>query len=479
MDFPPPDFVEPAGAELHIELSRDVDLDLDLRGVEPGRTVLAIDGQSVGSLLSSSPIGALLDQRLLVYLRGAMVPGEHTLQLLTFDDVENEGSELVRVFLEPLTAPVVSWAPSDEPLATGDALVPAGPGARGVLGLVDFTTDPPQLHAWRSGAGGWDRSSPRVLALPGLRARAGERTAAVSALVDGPSAAAMLRVAWRVDAPGTAIVAVEVPWVTGDDGVPEMVLVPDPSWLGAREWVDVFRPMLVGDMLLAELVAPGDVEQARPGDRVVASVALARVDEPGTPQLLQLGAVDLDRLAHVVDPLVEATGASDPVLVRSDHREPIVLDVDREARTVRPRASAAAASHPLWSGLAGPPAASAAAFGSRIVAGTDGAQLLLGMVADRGTNAPLFAQVPLDGGDATGDPALAWIDGVAIVLVPRGDADVLAVPVTSAMPRAQALAGLACDAMIGPSTVVSSDDAVGTIACLRGRELELLALRLE
>jgi len=479
MDFPPPDFVEPAGAELRIELSRDFDLDLDLSGVEAGRTVLMIDGESVGPLLSSSPIGAILDQRLLVYLRGAMVPGEHALQLVTFDDVENESSEVVKVFLEPLAAPVVGWAPSGDPLATGDALVPAGPGARGVLGVVDFASDPPRLHAWRTDARSWDRGSTRTLALPGLRRRTGERGAAVSAVVDGPAASATLRVAWRVDAPGSAIAAVEVPWATSDDGAPTMVLVPESEWLGAREWVDVVRPMLAGDMLLAELVAPGDAEQARPGDRVVATVALARIDEPGAPQLVQLGVVDLDRLAHVVDPLVEATGTSDAVLVRSDHREPIVLDVDREARTVRRRASTVDAGDARWNALVGPPAASAAAFGSRIVAGTDGDQLLLGMLADRGTNAPVLAQVGLEGERATGDPALAWIDGVPVVLVPRGDADVLAVPVTSALPRAQALAGLACDAMIGPSTIASSDDRVGTIACLRARELKLLVLRLE
>ncbi|HWB76587.1 MAG TPA: hypothetical protein VG755_16590 [Nannocystaceae bacterium] len=470
IDLPAPDFLEPAGAELHLEVTRDVDVDLDVSGVEQGRTVLAIDGKIVGTLLGSS-LGELSSARLLLYMRGGMVPGQHTIQLSTFDDVETEGSEVVQVFLEPVAAPTIAWEASGDALADGDALLPEGD----VLGLVDVSLDPPQLHMWPTDARGWDRTRTRTLALPGLRTREGEGSAAVSARRAGDR----VRVAWRDGVPGAAIMAVDVAWESGDDGDPIAALVPDASWLGAREWVDVVRPVLAGDVLLAELMAPGDAEQPRPGDRVVASVVLAS-DTPGTPQLVQLGVVDIDRIARVVDPLIAATGSSDTLLVRRDRREPIVLDVQRSSHTIRRRSSATVARNERWTALVGVPVATAAAFGSRIVAGlTNGGETLtIGLVSDRGVNEPALVELALAPA-AVGDPALAWVDGVPIVLVPRGDADALAVPITSATPSAQPLAGLACDAIVGPAHALATDEQRGEVACLRARALGLVVLRLE
>ena len=471
IDLPAPDFLEPAGAELHLEITRDSDIDLDVSGVEQGRTVLVIDGNTVGTLLGSA-LGKLSSVRLLLYMRGAMVPGQHTIQLSTYDAVETEASEVVQVFLEPVAAPAIAWEASGEVLAEGDALLPEGD----VLGVVDVAVDPPQLRMWPADARGWDRTRPRKLALPGLRTRRGEGRAAASARLDGDR----VRVAWRDGVPGTAIMAVDVPWESGDDGDPIAALAPDASWLGAREWVDVVRPVLVGDVLLGELLAPGDAEQARPGDRVLASVVLAKVEQPGTPQIVQLGVVDVDRIAHVVDPLSVAAGTSDTLLVRRDRREPIVLDVERSSHTIRRRTSATDARNERWTALVGVPVATASAFGSRIVAGiTNGGETLaIGLVSDRGAIDPSIVELPLAPA-AVGDPALAWIDGVPIVLVPRGDDDALAVPITSATPSAQPLAGLQCDAIVGPAHALERDEQRGEVACLRARSLGLVVLRLE
>jgi hypothetical protein len=471
IDLPAPDFLEPAGAELHLEVTRDVDVDLDVSGVEQGRTVLTIDGEAVGTLLGSA-LGKLSSARLLLYMRGAMVPGQHTIQLSTYDAVETEASEVVQVFLEPVAAPTVTWEASGDPLAEGDALLPEGD----VLGLVDVGVDPPLLRMWPTDARGWDRTRTRNLVLPGLRMRMDERWAAASARLDLDR----VHVAWRDGVPGTAIMAVDVAWESGDDGDPIAALVPDASWLGAREWIDVVRPVLAGDVLLTELEAPVDAEQEHPGDSVVASVVLAQLDHPGTPQLVQLGAVDLDRVAHVVDPLVEAVGTSDTLLVRRDHREPVVLDVERSSHTLRRRISGTDARDDRWTALLGVPVATAAAFGSRIVAGLtdDGATLTLGLYSDRGVIDPQIVELALAPA-AVGDPALAWIDGVPIVLVPRGDDDALAVPITSATPTAQPLVGLQCDAIVGPAHVLESDEQRGEVACLHARSLALVVLRLE
>jgi hypothetical protein len=474
IDFPAPDFLEPAGGELHLELTRDIDVDLDVSGVEPGRTILSIDGESVGTMLAS-PLGTLASGHLRLYLRGGMIASQHNIELSSYDAVASESSELVQVFLEPLAAPTIAWEPSGDPLADGDAFVPTGPGSRGLLGLVDFAGEVAILQLWPLDDRGWDRTRTRMLELPGLRLKSGEPRAAASALLDDDGS---LRVAWRDGVPGSAITAVEVPWDSSANGTPSAVLVPDPKWLGAREWVDVVRPVLAGELVLAELDAPGDAEQPRPGDHVIATAVVADIDEPGAPQLLQLGAVDLDRVTHVIDPLVDATHVSDTLLVRRDHREPLVLDVDRTARTIRRRASTTVALDERWTALAGTPVATASGFGSRIVAGLTGNALAIAMLADRGAVEPLFATVAIDPA-ATGDPALAWIDGTPIVLVPRGDADVLAVPITSTMPTAQPLVGLACDAIVGPAIPAFGDDQRGEVACLRARSLALVVLRLD
>ncbi|MBC8071393.1 MAG: hypothetical protein IAG13_23910, partial [Deltaproteobacteria bacterium] len=480
VDLPAPDFIEPATPELRLEVTRADDLDLDVSAVEPGRTVLLIDGDSVGALIGDSPVGALSETRLLLHLPGAMVPGYHTLQLLTFDEVATDASEVVEVFLEASVPPVVAWAPIGEVIAVGDALVPPGPGSRAVLGLVDFDAAVPRLIAWPLDTHGWDAAQPRVIPLPELRPDTAFGVAAVAAMRRGTTMSASLRVAWRIGSPGTAIAVVEVPWASAEPGSPVTALVPDASWLGTREWVNVLRPVLAGDLLLTELVAPRDVEQGRPGDRVIASVALAPITAPAQPQLLQLGNFDVDRLGHVVDPLVDAHGDSDTLVARLDHREAIVLDVDRDTRTVRRRSAELGARDERWAGITDPPVMTASAFGSRIGAAlvSDRSALLVGLTNDRGGAEPRAVQTQLADAPATAAAALAWIDGVPIVLVPRGAADVIAMPITSDAPELQLLAGLACDAIVGPPITVQGDDRRVTVACLRERELRLVTIRL-
>lgn len=469
IDLPMPDFLEPANGEVKLDADRIQDVTLDV-SAQAGVTRLVLDGESVGTLAAGSTIGELEDHALRLFVRGALVPGAHSLAMRTPDAVDTELSDVVAVFIQPVAVPTWRFESDSASVAVGDALVvgPSGPAA--ALGLVvdDGTTS--SLRAWPPDADGWDLDAPRDLALPG-HAAAGADAAVAIEHRPGADGDDRLRVAWTIGRPGMGIGVVEVDWANSDDGVLRSGFTPDATWLGTREWSEIGRPLLAGPLVIAEVTALVDSEQAHPGDAVLAFAPFSSLDHVA-PQQLPVGAVDLDRLGHVLGSIPSEAIA---IGLRVDHLRPAILEVENTG-SLRFRPSDAVIDDARWDDVEGPLLTATGAFHSRIVAGLhrDRDALVLAWFDDGGSNEPTIRTVAFpDAALATGTPTLALVDGIAVVLVPRGDADALAVTMASDSPVVQTLSGAACDGLAAPRADVGNADARVELACLRARELSV------
>lgn len=475
VDLPTPDFLEPPGGELHIEITRIDDVRLEVNA-NVGVTRLEVDGKSRGTLTSPSTIGAFDEGRLQLYVRGAMVAGLHTMLLRTPDAIATETSEPVTVFLDPVTPPALAWEPGAA-LDEGDALVIGGGEAGTPLGLVIDDAAGPRLRAWAPAGSGWATDASRTLVLPGhvVDGRTSIADVALARRTD-ELAAERLRVAWRIGAPGTGIGVVEVAWADVDDGLAITGFAPDPSWLGTREWVEIGRPFLAGELVLAEVTAPLDSEAPRPGDQALAHAPFSTT-VLDVPRLVPLGAVDAVGTMHALDTL---PGPNVALAVRVDHIRPAVLDVDPITGALGLRATLDA-SEMRWSETSGPLVTALGAFSSRIVAALDreGEAVTIAWIDDSGRNETLLRRVELDGAAAAGPLSAALVAGSVVLLVPRGADDMLAIPTTSTSPVVQTLGGAACDvAVAGRGDPADGASRVG-VACLRERSLVVGALVVE
>jgi hypothetical protein len=469
IDLPTPDFLEPANGELKLDADRIQDVTLDVSALA-GVTRLLLDEESVGTLGAGSTIGELEDRALRLFVRGALVPGVHSLAMRTPDAVETEISDVVTVFIQAVPVPSWRFESDAQIVAVGDALVVGPSGAGAALGLVvdDGTTS--SLRAWPPDADGWDLDAPRELALPG-HAAAGAEAAVALEHRPGTDGDDRLRVAWTIGRPGVGIGVVEVDWAGTDDGAVRSGFTPAASWLGTREWSEVGRPVLAGPLVLAEVTAWVDSEQAHPGDAVLAFAPFSSLEQ-GVPQRLPVGATDLDHSGHVLASLPSEAIA---IGLRVDHLRPAVLEVETTG-ALRLRPSDAVVDDARWGDVEGPLLTATGAFHSRIVAGLhrDRDALVLAWFDDGGGNEPTIRTVAFpDAALATGAPTLALVDGIAIVLVPRGDADALAVTMASDSAVVQTLSGAACDGLAAPRGDVGNAEARVELACLRARELSV------
>ena len=469
-----PDFLEPANGEIQLETTRFSDLTLDVNA-SVGATRLLIDGESVGTLTSSSRVGVLADGQLQLFVRGAMVSGVHTLQLRTPDEVETEESEPVSVLVDPAAAPTLRWE-AGESLALGESLVPGATPQGAALGLLIESDGTSSLRVWQARAHGWDTTRSRTVALPGYVRSGVDAAVAIAGRLDGDLAS--LRVAWRVGDPGTAIATVEVDWMTDDQATEVVGFAPDPAWLGAREWTAIGRPLLAGDLVLAEVTALTDSEHPHPGDQTLAATRWSSV-ELSTPQIVAVGAVDLLGAQLALDSL---PGTSTSIGLRLGRVQPAVLEVDGNSSALGLRPTHAIVDDPRWGEVDGPLLTALGAFGSRIVAGLhrDRNAVLLAWIDDSGANEATVRRVALpDDALAAGSMAVALVSGAVVLLVPRGNADMVAITTTSDAPDTQTLVGLACDAVAAARTAPGNEAASVAVACLHARSLDTVSLGVE
>ncbi|MFO0637255.1 MAG: hypothetical protein U0168_30900, partial [Nannocystaceae bacterium] len=340
VDRPPPDFLEPAGGELHLDVDRILDVELDVFATA-GVTRVLLDGRSLGMLSPQGPQGVLADGNLRLYLRGGLVPSRHTLQLSTPDPVSNEQSEVVDVFVDPVQIPELRWD-DGAALGTADALVVGGSGERGVLALIDRTSAPPQARVLPVAGRGWDPTAARTLPLPELVAPAPDAVAI-------ESDQAQLRVAWLRGDPATAVWVGELAWDGAAASANVLALELSPQWLGPYEWASLTTPLWLDGELFAQVHAPRDVEQPRPGDHTIVRERL----HAGPPARLALPTLDHDALVAVLDPLADA-GGRDVFALRRDGHTLALFDRDRERELVDVRVSHAASDDPVWAEIQPP-----------------------------------------------------------------------------------------------------------------------------
>lgn len=423
-EIPDPTFLNPAVGEFVVLSTQHVPRELVVGNITPGNTKLLVDGQSVGTLGPGSALGELTDERLTLFLHGALTSGTHTLRLTSdASDGPRYSSELTMIVEAPEDKPPRLRADlAADALAAGDGLVTAGSGPGSVLGV--YTAGPePTLRLHLAGLDGW---LPLPLVEVGLEGHVldnmslGPSIGLHLAPSEGDVVAA-LTVAYRRGLPGDAVVTRDVT-VAPELAVrpPQIAIDRDDPLFATAEYAALGRPFLLGRAVIAEFTAAADSELPHPGDRGLALVR-RRTDGSWAPpvRVATSAPLDLDGVGPVLDLAAPAqvTGLS----VRVARRLAGVLTL-----TDAGAAQISFALDDITLPAADPCVLTtiASSFGSRTVAvaARDGLRL-----AFLGTSGDPLSEVPdlpveLPDVPATAAPAAAVILGFSTFLVPYGDA---------------------------------------------------------
>jgi hypothetical protein len=476
---PAPAFVEPASDRLDIPIDRNEDVALSVAGIVPGTTRILIDSVSRGTLPASDPFATLTSDTLVLRLRGAMVEGGHTMQLV------NDGAD-DPLLSRSIDVHLVASPPADLVLETydqaigGRALAVHGVGGDQPLLLILDQLAPaaPVLHIVPAEGARWAYDLARTIPVFGYRRGPGEPGLAIAAQrCPGPDGGSgRLRVAWRVGYPGRAVALAEAGWDTASLSTPSIVAMDlDPQVLGPYEYAELGRPMLVGDTLVVEAYAATDVESPRPGDRALLSASLRGVPiEIGAPQRVSVGPrVDLDRLGPVVEPTLSEVGAAPAVAARLDGVRAVVLVADPGHGRLELRPGVDDDVDLTFASVSGPLATFVGGFGSRQVLAFDA--LASPPVAwvqfdDWGNSGAVVRRVDRSDlpSDPVGEPAVGLLDGTPIVVIPYGETEpTFVLRPTDGKPRVDRFevscsqVALAADPRAAPGTSVS-------LACVQG-----------
>lgn len=458
---PPPEpvFTEPASGRIDVPASRVEDVAIGVAGIVPGNTLLFVDGLVRGESMEGDPLGTLDGDALTIRLRGAMVPSVHLLQLSNSGGDEPLLSSVLEAHVLPVDAPPTLVVEASGATRPGRAVVASGAGATSLLAVLDDTApQAPVLAIAPLGDDGWDLDSARTIAIPGYRREPGERGLAVAVARVGPigEPAERLRVAWRVDDPGTAIHFVDTSWADPPDAPAAWVAFDlDPDVLGPYEHAELGRPAIAGDTIVAEAIAATDVESPRPGDRMLVQARLSGVPAVVTDaSRVTIGdRQDLDAIGPVLDARNVEIGGPPLLGARLDRRVPIVFEVDPVHGRLALRPSRDDGRSRALSGVVGPLSMVVGALGSRRVVGHvpgDPGRMRLVEIDDYSggdvREHSLAADALPDPDDATGDAAVVAIAGFAVWLVPYGsDAPVHAIVTGTETPTVQPLDDLHCD----------------------------------
>jgi hypothetical protein len=484
---PAPAFLNPALGGFRIGADQLEPEQLVVQNVEPGLTQVLIDDLASPGFGPDSPFGALTADSLTLVVRGALVAGEHTLQLLT---PSKDGPRYsVRLTMQ-ITAPLPTLRPTfaasldPAPIATGTALIASGGSTGSLLGLLGPGDPDPELRLFRAGPDGWSTTDPIVVPLEGHVPEAMSLTPAISAIAvpepDG-SPPRRMRVAHTVGLPATAIATRDVA-LNPDPIVLDPVIAFDlPAALAGTpvEWAAFGRPALLGHTLLAELTAAADAELAHPGDRrLVASFWRGEALSWAPPQRIGTAIpTDLDSLGAATV-LWDISATSSPSLsLRLGGAFPAVLTVsDNGAISI----TTPPMNVPL--DVRGEIALTTmlSDFGSRTVAAVDprGRVSLSVLDTSRGNKGRRISPKSAELADAavTGPLAAGVGRGFPFFLVPHGDAAPVAVVASDGeVSFVQTIADLHCDALALAVTLAGNDPELAAVplACLLDGELRL------
>ena len=485
-----PSFSEPASGRLVLQTNRIDDLNLAVQGVTPGLTEWVVDGRSFGALPPDSTVGRLEAESLRIHVRGSVLPGRHRMLLRTVDATGvSESEEIIVDIAAPEGSGTFTAAVSPTGLP-GHRVWPSGDDDDAVLVVLESTDDGPRVHLLPRAADGWDASSARTIAVPGLEEPA-PIALPVSVLRHGRTTEheGRVRVAWRVGPTGTRIDVVDVAWDDADPSVgPRISLTADDAMAGRpAEWGSLGRPWLMDDLLVAELWAPLDVEAPRPGDHaIVWSRVHPNADALDPPQRVSVRAdlVDLDRLGLAIDPIARAFGGPARVSVRVDQNDPLILDADLSGG-LRARPTVVDDRDRSFSFADAPLASITGAFGSRTVASLTsegGRRLRVAFIDDLGdggvTAHSLSSDDLPDLEGVRGELAVGQVAGTSVFLVPYGsETPVQLVYAVGGTIRTHALEPLRCDGVALADT--ADGDGGLPLACTEDGELRLGTLSLE
>ena len=484
---PTPAFLNPALGAFQVDATQLAAEQLVVQNILPGITQVLIDELAIGSLGPGSPLGSLTEDSLTLLLQGALVAGEHTVQLLT---PSKDGARTSVQLTMKVTRVNSNLRPSftaelDPTLvATGTALLATGAGPGSLLGVLRPATDGPEVQLFRADQGGWGGADSVVVPLEGHVPGAMSLEPAVAVIAfpepDG-SPPRRMRVAYTVALPATAIATRDVA-LNPDPIVLDPVIAFDlPAALAGTpvEWAAFGRPALLGHNLLVELNAAADTEQAHPGDRRLIT-SFWRGEELSWAPPQRIGTAtptDLDSLGPA-PVLRDIPNMSSPSLsVRIGGAFPGVLTVsDNGAVSITtPPVNVAldVRGEIAMATLVGD-------FGSRTVAAVDpqGRFSLSLLDTSRGNPARRISpkSAALSGVPVTGPLAASVGRGFPFFLVPHGDAAPVAVVASDGEESFVASLGdLHCDAVALAVTLAGNDPERSAVplACLANGELRL------
>lgn len=478
----PPVFVEPASGRLPIATTRHTDLVLGVADVQDA-TRLFIDGNPVLDLGPGSVFATLSPESLTLRLRGALLPGEHVLQMRTPDAEEELESAEVTLEVRPDPGPELEVTLGDEVVAGARVVAAFGDGATSCAAALDDSADDgvPRLVVAPLADGGWAWQEARTIRVPGYVREVEDIGLSVAAeiLPDAQGRPERLRVAWRVGQPGVRIDLIDAEWDDADlDTVGATAFEPTPDLTGPVEYAELGRPLLLGETLVAELLAATDVEDPRPGD-----LAILRAQLQGAPAVagpgsqLSFGAqADLDQIGRAIDVAAAEAGVGRSFAARHDQRLPVLVEIDPDSGQPRLRGGAADQPERSFEFTRGPMVTVAGAFGERTSAGVtpdaDGRFRILRQddpSALPPTDFSLTSEdlAPLE--TIRGEVVVTLLDGAPVFLVPFGaTSPVHAVVMSDEDVRIAVLDDLHCTSLAVPSVAPGGQGEPLPVACASG-----------
>lgn len=488
--FEVPTFVEPPNDEATITVDRSEDLVLSVRDIRPGFTRVFIDEESVGVGLDADGPISLTPDALTVHLTGALVSGNHTLQLRTLTPDETLESEVVRLMVTDAEFAGLTASMDDAVVFEADVIDAQGHAESGVLMAYDLSTDPVSLTLAAARDEGWAIADRVTVPLTGFDQTDEPRFTAAASLrtLDDTR---RLRIAWRTGEEGRALLGTDVLWPAATVHTQAVVDLADeagrPEDTAGFEYSRLGRPLILGDTLVVEALLSPDVEQPVPGARTL----LTSYIDPATGRYgpARVSAVgegrDIDRIEPVRDLLTHSRGGTPGFSARVAGLRAVVFEVDAGTGTLSERPTGASDRFSTLGDANGPTHTIVGALDSRHVFAplqADSPRVFMRQFDDRpgGSSDDVSPGMNAlsDIGDVSAPVTSTVLGGLPLFLVPQGtETPVAAIVSAGDDPRVVLLEGLACDEIAVPIPTPSAREI--SAACRRGRDVHRGTIRLE
>jgi len=484
--FEVPNFIDPPNDEASIGVDRRDDLVLSVRGVRPGFTRVFVDEQSLGTGLDEHGAVSLDPDALTIHLAGALVVGEHTLQLRTLTPDETLESEIVSLAVVEAEFAGITASMNDNVAFEADVIDAQGHGDAGVLMGYDLSADPVSVMLAASQGEGWAIADRVSVPLTGFD-RTDEPRFTATAVLRERDDTRRLRIAWRTGDEGRALLGTDVLWPAAT--VHTQAVVDLVEQFTGFEYSRLGRPLILGDTLVVEALLSPDVEQPLPGSRTLLTSYIDPVTGRfGAPRISAVGeGRDIDRIEPVRDLLTHTRGGTPGFSARVAGLRAVVFDVDSGTGTLSEHPTGASDRFSTLGDANGPTHTIVGALDSRHVfvpLEADSARVFLRQFDDRpggGSDDVSPSMNALsDIGDISAPITSTVLGGLPLYLVPQGtQTPVAAIVSMGDAPRVVLLEGLACDEIAVP--IVSADAMTSEISavCRRGRDVHRSTIRLQ